>query len=44
MWYTRGIFAAAITTYLAAHLAAARLIGRQALTALALSHSHDTAF
>jgi hypothetical protein len=25
-------------------IAAARLIGRQALTALALSHGHDTAF
>ena len=38
------IFAAAITSYLAAHLATARLIGRQALTGLALAHGYDTAF
>jgi hypothetical protein len=38
------IFAAAVTSYLAAHLAAARLIGRQALTGLALAHGYDTAF
>ncbi len=38
------IFAAAVTAYLAAHLAAARLIGRQALTGLALAHGYDTAF
>ena len=38
------IFTGAVTTYLAAHLAAARLIGRQALTALALAHGYDTAF
>jgi hypothetical protein len=38
------IFAAAVASYLAAHLAAARLIGRQALTGLALAHGYDTAF
>jgi hypothetical protein len=38
------IFAAAVTAYLAAHLAAARVIGRQALTGLALAHGYDTAF
>jgi hypothetical protein len=38
------IFAAAVTAYLTAHLAAARLIGRQALTGLALTHGYDTAF
>ncbi len=38
------IFAAAVTSYLAAHLAAARLIGRQALTGQALVHGYDTAF
>ena len=38
------IFAAAVTSYLAAHLAAARLIGRLALTGLALAHGYDTAF
>ena len=41
------IFTAAVTSYLAAHLAAARtlpLIGRQALTELALAHGYDTAF
>src|SRR5580692_1131456 len=38
------IFAAAVTSYLAAHLAAARVIGRQALTGLALAHGYDTAF
>jgi hypothetical protein len=37
------IFAAAVTSYIAAHLAAARIIGRQAL-ALALAHGYDTAF
>ncbi len=31
-------------SYLAAHLAAARLIGRPALTGLALAHGYDTAF
>jgi predicted MFS family arabinose efflux permease len=38
------IFTAAVTSYLAAHLAAARLIGRPALTGLALAHGYDTAF
>jgi EmrB/QacA subfamily drug resistance transporter len=38
------IFTGAVTTYLAAHLTAARLIGRPALTALALAHGYDTAF
>jgi hypothetical protein len=38
------IFAATVTSYLAAHLAAARLIGRPALTGLALAHGYDTAF
>jgi MFS family permease len=38
------IFAAAVTSYLTAHLAAARLIGRHALAGLALAHGYDTAF
>ena len=38
------IFAAAVTSYLTAHLAAARLIDRQGLTGLALAHGYDTAF
>ena len=38
------IFAAAVTSYITAHLAAARLIGRPALTGLALTHGYDTAF
>ena len=38
------IFAAAVTSYTAAHLAAARIIGRQALAGLALAHGYDTAF
>src|SRR5580700_11048944 len=38
------IFAAAVTSYLTANLASARLIGRPALTALALAHGYDTAF
>jgi EmrB/QacA subfamily drug resistance transporter len=38
------IFASAITSYIAAHLAAARLLGRPALTGLALAHGYDTAF
>ena len=38
------IFAGAVTSYLAAHLATARLIGRQALTGLALAHGYDTTF
>jgi hypothetical protein len=38
------IFASAVTSYITAHLAAARHIGRQALTGLALAHGYDTAF
>ena len=38
------IFAAAVASYLTAHLAAARLIGRPALTGLALAHGYDTVF
>src|SRR6266516_2337389 len=38
------IFAAAVTSYLAAHLAAARLIGRPALTGLVFADGADTAF
>jgi hypothetical protein len=38
------IFAAAVTSYITAHLASAALIGRQALTGLALAHGYDTAF
>src|SRR5690242_9188760 len=38
------IFASAVTSYLATHLTAARLIGRPALTGLALAHGYDTAF
>ncbi len=38
------IFAAAVSSYLTAHLASARLIGRQALTGLALMHGYTTAF
>jgi EmrB/QacA subfamily drug resistance transporter len=38
------IFASAVASYLAAHLALARLIGRQALTGLALAHGYETAF
>jgi len=38
------LFTAAVTSYLAVHLASARLIGRQALTGLALAHGYDTAF
>jgi EmrB/QacA subfamily drug resistance transporter len=38
------IFAAAVAAYLTAHLAAARVIGRPALTGLALAHGYDTAF
>jgi len=38
------IFAAAVTSYLTAHLAAARLIGRQALIGLARAHGYDTTF
>jgi EmrB/QacA subfamily drug resistance transporter len=38
------IFASAVTSYLAANIAAARLIGRPALSGLALAHGYDTAF
>jgi EmrB/QacA subfamily drug resistance transporter len=38
------LFTAAVTSYLAAHVASARLISRQALTGLALAHGYDTAF
>ena len=38
------IFTAAVASYLTAHLATARLIGRPALTGLALAHGYDTAF
>jgi EmrB/QacA subfamily drug resistance transporter len=38
------IFASAVTSYIAAHIASARLIGRQAFTGLALAHGYDTAF
>jgi EmrB/QacA subfamily drug resistance transporter len=38
------IFASAAASYFAAHLAAARLIGRQALTGLAAAHGYSTAF
>ena len=38
------IFAAAVTSYIAAHLAAARIIGRQALAGLALAPGYDAAF
>jgi EmrB/QacA subfamily drug resistance transporter len=38
------IFAGAVTSYLAANIAAARLTGRHALTGLALAHGYDTAF
>jgi EmrB/QacA subfamily drug resistance transporter len=38
------IFAGAIASYFAAHLADARLLGRPALAGLALAHGYDTAF
>jgi EmrB/QacA subfamily drug resistance transporter len=38
------IFATAVTSYLAANIAAARLIGHHALAGLALAHGYDTAF
>src|ERR1700748_1482082 len=38
------IFAGAVTSYVAAHLSSARIIGRQALAGLALAHGYDTAF
>jgi hypothetical protein len=38
------IFAGAVTSYLAAHVASAAVIGRPALTGLALAHGYDAAF
>jgi Major Facilitator Superfamily len=38
------IFAGAVSGYIAAHIASARLIGLPALTALGLAHGYDTAF
>jgi EmrB/QacA subfamily drug resistance transporter len=38
------IFASAVTAYITANIASARLIGRQALTGMALAHGYDTAF
>ncbi len=38
------IFAGAVASYLAAHLTPGGLIGRQALTRLALAHAYDTGF
>jgi EmrB/QacA subfamily drug resistance transporter len=38
------IFASAVTSYLTLHIASARVIGRTALTGLALAHGYDTAF
>ena len=38
------IFAGAVASYVAAHLAAARLIGRQALAGLAAAHGYSTAY
>jgi EmrB/QacA subfamily drug resistance transporter len=38
------IFASAVASYITAHLATARIVGRQALTGLALAHGYDTAF
>jgi EmrB/QacA subfamily drug resistance transporter len=38
------LFTAAVASYLTVHLASARLIGRPALTGLALAHGYDTAF
>jgi EmrB/QacA subfamily drug resistance transporter len=38
------IFASAVASYLAANIAAARLIGRPTVTGLALAHGYDTAF
>ena len=38
------IFTSAVASYITTHLAAARIIGRQALTGLALAHGYDTAF
>jgi MFS family permease len=38
------IFATAVTSYLTAHLASARIIGRQALAGLAQAHGYNTVF
>jgi EmrB/QacA subfamily drug resistance transporter len=38
------IFASAVASYITTHIASARVIGRPALTALALGHGYDTAF
>ncbi len=38
------IFAGAVASYVTAHLAAARIIGRHALTGLVPAHGYDTAF
>ena len=38
------IFAGAVASYLAAHIASARVIGRAALNEQALAHGYDTAF
>jgi Mn2+/Fe2+ NRAMP family transporter len=38
------IFAGAVASYLAAHLASGAGLGRQALAGLALAHGYDTAF
>ncbi len=38
------IFASAVTSYITLHIASARLIGRPALTGLALAYGYDTAF
>jgi len=38
------IFASAVASYITANLASARVIGRPALTGLALAHGYDTAF
>jgi len=38
------IFASAVTAYITANIASARLIGRPALIALGLAHGYDTAF
>ena len=38
------IFASAVATYITAHLAASRIIGRQAVSTLAQAHGYDIAF
>ena len=38
------IFASAVASYVAVHAVSARVIGRTALTGLALAHGYDTAF